>query len=100
MSGHPAAGLAALDVLRRQGKLFFGDVAAGRKFAFLCEHRFQGGYQSQFAAALDALDSSGATAVVTAVVIAGHMPRAGRHTDRLQNGLDALHTHFTREGIL
>lgn len=102
MPAVPAAGLAALDALRRQGKLLSGDVKAGREFALLCERYERGLDRPAFLAARAVLLRSGTWFAVYDVAFLGcHLrPNQIRMLDRLQDGLDTLHQHFTAEGIL
>lgn len=100
MPGHPAADLAALDVLLRQRRIFTGDYQAGSTFAFLAARRAHPSYRAAYVAAIDILDRSGGRSAVEAIVLAGRMPRSDASLDRAQNGFDALHTHFTAEGTL
>lgn len=100
MPGHPAADLAALDVLLEQRRIFTGDHQAGTKFAFLLAQRHLATHHDAFTAARDVLIRSGGYEAVRAVIVYGKPPRPGRQTDRLQDGLDALHTHFQAGGML
>lgn len=100
MSGHPAADLAALDLLLWQRRIFTGDYQAGSTFAFLAARRAQPSNRAAYVAAVDVLDGSGGRSAVEAIVLGGRLPRSDASLDRAQNGLDALHTHFQREGLL
>ncbi len=95
-----AAELAALDALYQRRAIFIDDHRAGQEFAFLARRCGRRHYLPLYLAALDVLDRSGGRAAVDAVVIRGRMPRMPSELDRLQDGLDALATHFRAEGLL
>jgi hypothetical protein len=100
MSGHPAADLAALDLLYKQRRILVDDHRAGVEFSLIARRCGRRHYLPLYIAAVDVLERSGGRRAVETVVVFNRMPASQTEFEKLEDGLDALAVHFRAEGLL